>query len=189
MLLTIFRSGCFPPSCEAAAAWPAAVAGAGCVPPAGVALGSEFAEPAVAFWAALSDTTEPLLHAAPDNATDSATATINRVCVPPSICSTVLYYRNGSIFHIPYSILNMEYDSAPGHGRQSPGSRKIIERSVRIYSQADLRRVERDRVSIHCRRQHFSVAALFGAGANRQHAAEWRVRAFSRQAVTIKNHE
>src|SRR5262249_61850695 len=61
---------------------------------AGVSLACEFAELAGGFWSLLSDTTEPLLQAAPDNATNSATATINLVCVCVllSICATVLYY-------------------------------------------------------------------------------------------------
>jgi hypothetical protein len=92
MLLTIFRSGFFPPSGEAAAAGLTGVWGAvaGGVSPAGFALDCEFGVLVVGFWTLLSDTIEPLLHAAPDNTTNSATVAIIHVCVLLSICATIL---------------------------------------------------------------------------------------------------
>src|SRR5262249_16213061 len=92
MLVTILRLEFFPLSGESAAASPVGAV-AGDATTAGVALACEFGGLAGPFWALVSHTTEPFLHAAPDIATNNATPAINQVCVcvPLSICATVLY--------------------------------------------------------------------------------------------------
>src|SRR5215467_8087309 len=79
--------------------------------------------------------------------------------------------------------------SVPRHGRQTCGGCKIIERRVRIDSQADLWGGKRDHISLHSRRQYIVEAALLEDGADYQRAVERPVGAFERQAVAIKNHQ